>query len=628
MMLSKILTGTGFLWALLCSIHGFPLAQAQIRRTEADAKRPVIYQLVLRHFGNTNSTNAYNGTIEENGTGKFSSLSEKALQEIRSMGVTHIWLTGVIQHATLTDYSAFGEPADDPDIVKGRAGSFFAIKDYFDVSPDYADDPARRLEEFRALVSRVHAAGMKVVIDLVANHVARSYGSSIRPELDPGKNDNPSEFLSLSNDFVYIRQPFGEPLRLPSLSGSWRVEGMDGFFAPETGESRTPVHATGNRSLTREPSSADWYETILLNYGFDFLNGRNLFSPLARPANGSWQFMDEVIKYWTTEYGVDGFRADFAHWVPEEAWNWLITRAKLRRPGLFFIAEAYANQKGLLASGFDAVYDDETYDTLKAVQNRTKNLWNLRTRHLEIGDAERSRLVRYLENHDERRFASQVIFDVDPDKSGFGDMQDIRLFGPIQYLMGGGPILVYNGQTVGEDARGYEGFDSDNGKTSIFDYWQPSHLARWYNGGEFGFAQLSPEEIGLKRYYTDLLKFAADEEFTSDRFYLLDQAGGNDLTGGQTAFARFVPESGRIALVVSNFDHGERSFRLRIPADLALRLAALEERSVITLELNRDGLDGRVIEQRMTRQELIELGLMVQVPARTSVVYSVDSESL
>src|SRR5688572_7826778 len=152
--------------------------------------KPVIYQLVVRYFGNTNLTNAQDGTLETNGCGRFVDIDDTALQRLRELGATHLWLTGCLRQATLTDYSAFGMPPDTPDIVKGRAGSFYAIRDYFDVCPDYAIDPGDRLVEFDALIGRAHEAGLKVLIDFVPNHVSRAYHSVVRPELDFGLGDD------------------------------------------------------------------------------------------------------------------------------------------------------------------------------------------------------------------------------------------------------------------------------------------------------------------------------------------------------------------------------------------------------------------------------------------------------
>lgn len=611
-------------WAGLAVLCIFLNSLTGSRSAFADApdRRPVVYQLVVRHFGNKNSTNAFAGTLQQNGTGKFSDITDRALREIRSLGATHIWLTGVLQQATTTDHSSIGEPADDPDIVKGRAGSFFAIRDYFDVSPDYAQNPEQRLEEFRALVGRIHAAGLKVLLDLVPNHLARSYGSSVFPELDPGRDDDQSRSFSLNNNFIYVAGEGASPLRLPSLQTGWRIEGMDGLFGPEDGSQGRKPKATGNRVISETPAPTDWYETIVLNYGFDFLRGQKLYSFDELPANSTWEFMDEVIRYWTADFQVDGFRVDFAHWVPTDFWRWVIKRARERRPGVYFLAEAYEKQLSLLQAGFNAVYDDESYDLLKGVQNRTRTLDDLRARQLSIGNSERSGLLRYLENHDERRFASPVVYNGNPDVSGFGAMDEVRLFGPLQYFQGGGPLLVYNGQTVGEPGEGREGFDGENGKTSIFDYWQPPHLSRWVNEGKFGFTRLSSQEISLQQYYKDLLLFAQRPELLSDRFYQLDRAGGNNAPPGVTSYARYIPGGGRLLIVLANFTETERSVSIKIPEEVSVYDARLPLELRATLEFSRKGTDGRQIGGTLTRDDLVEKGLWVNLPPRTSVVYS------
>ena len=598
-------------------------------------KRPVVFQLVVRHFGNSNSTNKTSGTLEENGSGKFADISEKALLEIRNLGVTHIWLTGVLQQATATDHSEIGEPADDPDIVKGRAGSFYAIKDYFDVCPDYAVDPANRLVEFKELVARIHQAGMKVMIDLVPNHVARSYYSNIRPELNLGTFDEQRMQFKKENNFVYVPEKYQAPLIVPSAKTGWTIEGMDGRFESETGAPGKFVKGTGNRVISTAPSPTDWYETVVLNYGYNFLNQSTSESFLAglkaaqdggaqEPLNSTWRFIDEVIKYWSTEFAVDGFRVDFAHWVPFDAWQWILRSARERKPSLYFVAEAYENLEGLLDAGFDAVYDDQTYDTLKGIQNHSASLWQLRSRLLARSDTRRNRYLQYLENHDERRFASPIVYWSAPDSSGFGDMNDIRLYGPVQFFAAGGPILIYNGQTVGEAGEGYEGFDSENGKTSIFDYWQPPNLARWVNGGHFGFEQLSPAEVSLHAYYASMLEYAQESDFRSDKFYLL-----NDSSVAQRAdllaFARYEWRTGKLRLVVANFGGERLGTNLQLPAELVNTFALLGDRNRVTLEFTREGRDGRQEQSSISRSELIAQGLRVEVPPRTSVVYAIES---
>ena len=138
-------------------------------------KKHVVYQVFTRLFGNTQNSSLPWGTVEENGVGKFSDFTHEALSAIKELGVSHIWYTGVPHHALINDYSEFGISNDHPAVVKGRAGSPYAVKDYYSVNPDLADNPAQRQEEFAALLERSHAHGLKVIIDIVPNHVARCY---------------------------------------------------------------------------------------------------------------------------------------------------------------------------------------------------------------------------------------------------------------------------------------------------------------------------------------------------------------------------------------------------------------------------------------------------------------------
>ena len=98
----------------------------------------IIYQIFTRLFGNRNVTRKVDGTIAENGCGKLADFTPKVLKDIAAMGVSHVWYTGIIRHATQTDYSKYGVPRQHPAVVKGKAGSPYAITDYYDVDPDLA----------------------------------------------------------------------------------------------------------------------------------------------------------------------------------------------------------------------------------------------------------------------------------------------------------------------------------------------------------------------------------------------------------------------------------------------------------------------------------------------------------
>jgi glycosidase len=542
------------------------------------AERPVIYQLMVRTFGNTNETRKFNGNLAENGCGKFAHINDAALSSLKEMGFTHLWLTGVLEQASGTSYP--GRPADDLDILKGIAGSPYAIKDYFDVCPDYAIDPSKRLIEFKELLDRSRRHGFKVIIDFVPNHVARSYQSDVRPGLSFGAQDNTAVFFDRDNHFFYL-QPHhaggGPPLRLPTQG----KPGCDGRFEPESAIGRV----TGNNVISWAPSVHDWYETVKLNYGHEFTRGRDtahLPGPSATPADvpRTWRTMDEVLAYWQ-EMGVDGFRVDMAHMVPMEFWRWVVKRCRTRNAGVFFSAEAYDNDPSkltdghvldaLLDAGFDAVYDDPSYDVLEGIYDDGK--WANDLDPLTFTGERFHKSLRYAENHDEVRLANPKVW------GGHGMKVGIPA-SAVLFSMGRGPIMLYHGQEVGESAIGAEGFGGDDGRTSIFDYASMPEFVKWVNGGKFDGGRLSQAQADLRAWYGRLIRTVSDSAFVRGDFYGLNHANKSNPAFGRVgdesvsghwlyAFLRHDRQSGRAFLVAANFhpDNTLRGVRIRIPAD-------------------------------------------------------------
>ena len=565
-------------------------------RTPPDQPRTRIYQLLPRLFGNTNETRKSGGSVEENGVGKFSDINERAIGELKNMGFTHVWLTGVLQQATATDHSAVGEPADDPDLLKGLAGSPYAIRDYFDVSPDYADDPAKRKEEFKALIDRLHAQGLKAIIDFVPNHVARSYQSTVRPDLSFGAKDDRDKFFDPKNNFYYLTPESGAagggpPLRLPTTNvgeNAAPLPGVDGLYEGEKEFGRV----TGNDVVSWEPPVDSWYETVKLNYGYDFTDREKKTRLYPHgdktdiPVPDTWKKMDEVISYWQ-ELGVDGFRADMAHMVPPEFWHWLIVRARQRNPDVYFVAEAYAGDaqvpsgdaaaaavtRGevmteLLKSGFDAVYDDPSYDALKQLYDgpgTANELDTVRPRNFLFDNS-----LRYAENHDEVRLAS-------PREWGGHGMELGKPVSALLFALSRGPVMLYSGQEVGEPALGVEGFGKDDARTTIYDYWSMPEFAKWVNDGAYDGGELSPEQNSLREYYRRLLHLADLPAFRDGDFYPLnpdnsDNPGYGVLPSGAPghwlySFLRYDQATGQRILVVANL-HPEKTLtdvRIRFP---------------------------------------------------------------
>ena len=544
-------------------------------RAEA-APRPVIYQLMVRTFGNTCENRKPHGMLAENGCGKFADLTPVALESLRQLGFTHLWLTGVLEQASATAYP--NRPADDPDILKGIAGSPYAIK-------DYALDPDQRIGEFKGLLDRCHSHGFKVLIDFVPNHVSRAYASDVRPDHSFGEGDDPTVFFQRDNHFFYLQGHHpggGAPLKLPTAG----QPGCDGRFAPEAGAARV----TGNNVVSWAPSIHDWYETVKLNYGHDFTTGRNtshLPGPASAPAEvpRTWRTMDEILGYWQA-MGVDGFRADMAHMVPMEFWRWVVKRCRARYPQVFFVAEAYDNDPSkltdghvldeLLAAGFDAVYDDPSYDVLAGIYQSGK--WANDLDPLAFTGKRFHKSLRYAENHDEVRLAS-------PHKWGGAGMRVGKPVSAVLFAMGRGPVMLYHGQEVGEPATGEQGFSGDDACTSIFDYTSLPEFTKWVNGGRFDGGRLGADQIALRAWYGKLIHATQVRAFTAGEFYGLNHDNKENPAFGRVgdepvsghwiyAFLRRESKTGQAFLVVANFHVAEtlRGVTIRIAYDAQMFL--------------------------------------------------------
>lgn len=616
------------------SLDAAPLDAPGLDAPSADAPdggveatpRPVIYQLVVRLFGNTDETRARDGTIAENGVGRFSDVDETALAALRGLGATHVWLTGVLRQATLTDWSGVDPAlaADDADIVKGRAGSFYAVRDYYDVCPDYAVDPANRMAEFEALVTRIHAAGLRVLIDLVPNHVARGYGSVVKPEMDFGASDDKSVFFSPKNNFFYLPSPAGQSLKLAKPPG-WNPPGVtfDGLFGPEDGGPGRVPRATGNNVTSPSPSANDWYETVKLNYGFDFADPtKSVYDPVP----DTWNKIDDILAYWQGK-GVDGFRVDFAHYVPNEAWGYLLAKAKSRDAKTWFVAEAYENLPGLLAAGFDAVYLDAATDALKGLYIGASSLDGVDGLLGSLDDGVRGRYLTYLENHDERRVASPIVPGTNPDATGLGSTQAGRQMAPLLYLYSNGPVLMLNGQEVGEPGAGVEGFGGEDGRTSIFDYGSMPAFVGWVNGHAYDGAGLTAEQKSLRAYYGDLLALLQAPEVRGERYWglrYLNKPGMHDEANGNLfPFARFATGGGSLLVVVANFAPGQASSGvLRLPVELLDAAGVGAGQVPVSLVFDDAGAVSVPIGS-FERAKLSSSGFSVQVPNQSARVYRV-----
>ncbi|MEZ9141273.1 MULTISPECIES: alpha-amylase family protein [unclassified Shewanella] len=625
--------------------------------------KPVVYQVFTRLYGNTNTTNKPWGTIAENGVGKFSDFTDIALQDIKSLGTTHLWYTGIPHHALINDYTEFGISNDDPDVVKGRAGSPYAVKDYYNVNPDLADNPQQRLAEFEALIKRTHDNGMQVIIDIVPNHVARDYQSL--DAIDPtqaallpknrqfGQNDNTQVEYDKNNNFYYVvDSEFAVP---DAINGYQPLGGeqhplADGMFEEK------PAKWTGNGSRLAKPHANDWYETVKVNYGvkpdgsYDFpalpehfadksVTEHYAFWQSQQPESipDSWVKFKDITEYWLAK-GVDGFRYDMAEMVPVEFWSYLNSNIKHINPNAFLLAEVYnpSLYRDYIHLGkMDYLYDKvDLYDTLKDIIHRKTSTAQITVDQAKVMDIEQH-MLHFLENHDEQRIHTD-------DFAGTPEAALPAMV--VSTTISRSPTLIYFGQDVGEQGAENAGFGQAT-RTSIFDYvGVPAHQ-RWMNNGAFDGGQSSASEKSLRQYYQTLLNLSHTAPALTGKYYELDSINrlseqaenevnsssdslslnaninanaNNQYNDSSFAFSRYNDE--QFIIVVTNFSSSdESSFTLSLPTELisAAKLTAAQYQLV-------DLLDDKKQSQQLSINQAAAGTISIKLNPLESQVLAVD----
>ena len=540
-------------------------------------EKVIIYQVFTRLYGNRNTTRQENGSIEENGCGKMADFSSEVLKDIAQMGVSHIWYTGIIRHATTTDYTAYGIPRQHSAVVKGRAGSPYAITDYYDVDPDLAVNVKERMQEFEQLVVRTHEAGLKMVIDFVPNHVARQYHSICKPQgvKDLGEDDNPNcGFDPVHNNFYYC-------------PGQRLVPYFDLYHGEEEPYIEEPAKATGNDHFDNTPNKNDWYETVKLNYGVDYYaGGIGHFEPIP----DTWKKMTDILLFWASK-GIDAFRCDMAEMVPAEFWAYATKIVKKKYKNIVFIGEVYNPQeyRRYIASGFDWLYDKVgMYDTMRNVichhapASAISGAW-------QQTDDIRDHMLYFLENHDEQRIASDF-FAADAVKGIPAMIASL--------LMQQNPFMLYAGEEYGECGMDKEGFSGNDGRTTIFDYWSIDTLCRAAE------KKLTAKEKKLFDIHKRVMMLARKEKAIREGVFF-DLMYVNGSLEHQYVFLR---KAGRdLLLVAVNFDDYAVAIDINIPAHafdfLKVKEGVYEAIDLLTkdkdtLGLKRDGVVRMTLDAR------------------------------
>lgn len=553
-----------FYLVLLSALLMYPLMAQKPVKTD----KHVVYQMMFHLWGNQKTDVKRNGSATENGVTKFKDVSAKGLQALKKKGYSHLYTTGILEHATMEDFSAFGSPLDHPQVVKGRAGSPFAIKDYYDVNPFLADKPADRMQEFAAMLDRVHQADLKLVLDFVPNHLARAYHSDQKPVgvVDFGQNDNKDLSFSASNNFYYLP---GTQFTIPT--------GVNPPVPVTVPYIEIPAKVSGNNVFSAQPSIHDWFETVKLNYGVDLQHGNQThFDPIP----DTWLKMTDVLVYWTKK-GVDGFRCDMAEMVPVEFWAYAIPKVKSINPEAVFIAEIYNPQEYrnyIFKGGFDYLYDKVgLYDGIRHIMEKKPGATTAditRVWQNESGDFA-NHMLRFLENHDETRlnspgFAASNFWSTIPGMVLTASMHD-------------GPLMIYFGQEFGEKAQEIEGFNEADDRTTMFDFYRVDTHQRWLNGGKFDGGKLTAAEKEIDSFYGELLAWInSSEVIQKGKFFDLQYAQNSAYPKDKVyAYLRYT-DKGR-NLIICNFDSENHDFNIEIPT-LALDMMGIKSYTLKTFK--------------------------------------------
>ncbi len=549
-----------------------------------------IYQVLTRSFGNPITQPKIDGNIEENGCGKFNHFSEKVLDSIKNLGITHIWFTSIIRHATTTVYPSI--PSNNSSIVKGKAGSPYAITDYFDVHPDLAENVANRMLEFEDLLERTHRSNLKVIIDFVPNHLSREYKSIMQPNNieDFGETDNTELSFHPQNNFYYLP---GESLHLP--------------FPSDYKESLAKV--SGNDVFNAFPQTNDWYETIKLNYGIDYQNGN---SKHFHTTPKTWIMMREILLYWTSK-GVDGFRCDMVEMVPVEFWKWVIPQIKNVNPKIIFIAEIYnpdTYKSYIEIGGFDYLYDKVgLYDSLRSIIEGREFAEKLSSVWQNLNGLD-GKMLRFLENHDEQRIASRFFAD--------NPMKAIPAFFLLA-SMHQNPFLIYFGQEFGESANGESGFSGDDGRTTLFDYWPVPSIQNWIYNAKLDIDKLPQETQLLYTHYQNITKFSLNEKaIIEGNFYDLMWANKDNAAFNSKSVYAFLRTSGKQNfLCLCNFSDVEQSIKVQIP-EHALEFCKIKNTKLLNFVFI-DYFTSKTMS--INGLEIVENGVSFELPAYSYHAY-------
>lgn len=271
--------------------------------------------------------------------------------------------------------------------------------------------------------------------------------------------------------------------------------------------------------------------------------------------------MVDILCFWANK-GIDGFRCDMVELVSAEALGEVVRRTRSAFPGLVFVAETYVKEnyrRYLSTSSIDILYDKSgSYDILRAISNGNCSATALTSNwqwQAEIQGA----MLNFLENHDEQRLASR--FWNNGRRYPWAELAFSVLFNEASFML-------YYGQEWMDDAA-----ETDNGRTSIYDFTSPSGVRRAAHFARTGKAiklndAADTDSLDCYRRYLDLMQTAASPLMRQgsnwDLCYLQNDCKWN--RDNMFAFARY--DGHGAAVVICNFSDSDTELSVRLPEEL------------------------------------------------------------
>lgn len=276
-----------FLWGKYASFEA--------RRSADWVRDAVIYEVYLRSFSKEGTLKAL----------------EKRIPELKQLGVTVVWLMPIHPVGELNR--------------KGTLGSPYAVQDYYAVNPEFGT-----LEDFKSLVKTVHREGLRIIIDLVANHTAwdsklveehpewltkNEEGAIVSP------NPDWTDVADLDYDNHELRKYMIEMMKY------WvRDVGIDGYRCDVSELVPTDFWDTARRELEKIRP------VIMLSEGtfpehhvtaFDLTYSWNLYDALGKVVSGSTQarVFDDLLRHESYQFPKGSLRMRFNTNHDKNAWE-------------------------------------------------------------------------------------------------------------------------------------------------------------------------------------------------------------------------------------------------------------------------------------------------------------------